>query len=748
MKQDISSFKRFPAFVIVLIVLLSVSTVQAQSAPDGVVQRFLDAWNALDYAAMYNLLSSQSRELVQQPAFEARYQQVTETIGLTGLTYTIQNTETQGFSAAVTYDVTLQSSIFGEIADAGRTMRLVISAGEWGVAWSTMDIFDVLSGDSALRVVPQPRERAMLYDRNGTPLVEETALVPLYGQKLTMPDQNACIALLSRLTRESVLTLRVRFAPYNNDTIFYMSSLDVDTYSLNLADLRATCALQEAYSAAVPVRQYVGRNIMWHAVGYIGQIPEAEVARYQAEGYSPGDLVGLAGVEEQYEDELAGEPERVLRIVEPGGTTLRELAGATGTPPVSVTLTLDRRLQQITAQAMSDAFNYAADNWGRADVSQGGAAVVLDVNTGAVLALVSYPLVDANLFNPQATAIENRGAILQALQSDPRRPLFNHATQDAYAPGSVFKIITHVAALNEGLTDPTESFDCPLEWDGRPYGDTQERRTDWRLQDGFPAAGIITPAQALMASCNPFYWRYGAELFTSSGADTLNQYARMMGLGQAYGLGEGETPGNLPTPGSAAEAMNNATGQGNIGIAPIQMAVAVAAIANGGTVYRPYLVQQVGGQDGTPVQFTAQPQVIGQLNLNPGVLENVREGMCGVTGNADYGTAFIRFNVAEPDKFFHPPATYQICGKTGTAQAIPYPHAWFVSYAPRENPQFAIVVMVTNSLEGSQVSAPITRRILDEYFNVPAESYAQFPEWWNAEPYTPLPPVGESGGSQ
>jgi len=171
------------------------------------------------------------------------------------------------------------------------------------------------------------------------------------------------------------------------------------------------------------------------------------------------------------------------------------------------------------------------------------------------------------------------------------------------------------------------------------------------------------------------------------------------------------------------------------------MAVAVAAIANGGTVYAPYLVAQVG-QDDAPVTVNT-PQVLNALDFNPGVLETLQQGMCGAIEDPNYGTAYIRFRNRE----FAPVAPYTLCGKTGTAQTALYPNAWFVSYAPAENPQIATVVMVPQSLEGSQVAAPITRRILDYYFGVPQNQVAPFPDWWAIAPYEPLNvPAGGAGG--
>jgi len=164
------------------------------------------------------------------------------------------------------------------------------------------------------------------------------------------------------------------------------------------------------------------------------------------------------------------------------------------------------------------------------------------------------------------------------------------------------------------------------------------------------------------------------------------------------------------------------------------MAVATMGIGNGGTVYEPYLVKQVGGTDGAPVTYTGEPEVLNTLDFEPGVLETIQQGMCGVVTNRDLGTAFGRFN--DDLGWVEFDAQYTLCGKTGTAQTAQYPNAWFVAYAPAENPQIVVTVMVEQSLEGSQVAAPIVRRILDRYFNV---DVAPFPDWWPIGPYVPLP---------
>ena len=190
-------------------------------------------------------------------------------------------------------------------------------------------------------------------------------------------------------------------------------------------------------------------------------------------------------------------------------------------------------------------------------------------------------------------------------------------------------------------------------------------------------------------------------------------------------------PAAIESPATVDAAINESTGQGNIAIPPLQIVTAVAAIANGGTVYKPYILQQIGGLEGTEATFTARPEVLNTLDYNPGVLETIQEGMCGVITHRDLGTAYIRFYNTD----FVRPINYTACGKTGTAQTARYPNAWFVAYAPAEDPEIAVVVMVEQSLEGSQVSAPIVRRILDGYFN---EFQQPFPEWWSIGPYVPV----------
>jgi penicillin-binding protein 2 len=704
---------------------------QSPLSPAEVVEDFLQAWNVQDYAAMYALVSPESQALYDFPVFQTTYENADGSLAFAGVTYTVHDTSIQGMTAAVSYDVTLTSTAFETIEDSGRTMRLIQKPEGWRVAWSSMDIFDSLAAGSQIQNFARRDPRGNMYDRDGQLLVEQDGIVyALYVARQDMPNENECLNLLSHVLVRPRFELAQLFASNNPETIFLVGDIDPEIYNAEQDNLLAMCNVTYLERET---RRYFGHGAALHITGYIGQTPADQLDRWVSLGYQAGDLVGLMGVENAYDAILGGRPERVLRIVEPGGAVLRELAGSEGSPPQSVTLTIDRDLQYAAAQAVTDAYSYAEPNWGSR--SAGAAAVVLDVNTGAILALVSYPMFDPGIFNPD-TYYLNPGEIIAAINTDERRPFTNRVTQQQYAPGSVFKIITTAAAAEENLIAPDELFPCTLEWDGSRFGDTLPARPDWRKTDELEAAGDLTITQALTASCDPFYYEMGARLFRERDANTLVEYSRRMGLGTPVGLEPvlPEAPGNLAPPSSVEEAINNAIGQGNVQLPPIQMAVAVAAIANGGTVYQPYLVQRVGGQDGSEPSFEAEPIVTGDTGLSDEVIQIIREGMCQVTVDTDLGTAWGAFENTN----------YWACGKTGTAQTARIePHAWFVAYAPRENPQIAVVVLVENSREGSEVAAPIARRIIDAYLGEPFNNY---PPWWQ-DPYEELNiPVGGTGG--
>ena len=724
-KRQILIFGMFFTFLMLITGSTSTIAQDANAARDR-VSDFLTAWDNRDYATMYSYLAPQSQDLYPSTLFETRYLTNMQIIAFTGVEFTITDVHVQGVTAAVYYDATIESSTFGTIEDPGRIMRLANNNGVWGVAWSTMDIFEGLAGNARLTTAGSSQPRGNIYDRNGELLVGNGQIVGIYAAEQNMPSVDECVFLLGELMKVPNSRLQARFLDYGPETIFYLGWLDQNTYVLNQDRLRSVCAIEDGYTLTADVRAYTGGSALGHVAGYVGPIPAEQEAEYLQRGYSSGDVVGLNGIERVYEEILAGQPERILQIVDPSGISIREFASTEGSPPAPIQLTIDRRLQEITTQAISDAYNYAERDW--ASRSIGAGAVVLDVNTGEILAMTSYPLYDPVIYQQAAdAAIINRFDYIN-IANTRGEALLNRLLNNRYFPGSVYKIVTATAALNEGLVDGNTIFDCGLEWSGLEWGDTRASRTDWRATDGLEATGEISPAQAIMSSCNPFFWQMGGRLFSEVGPMSLVQYSQQLGMGRLYRvndeIGFGDI-GELGEPVSADVLINSAIGQNPVSVPPIQIGVMTSTIANGGTVYNPYVIQQIGGFDGTEVTYTAEPEVLNTVQLNAGVLDEVYEGMCGVTTVMDLGTA-------EP-VFRNSP--YTLCGKTGTAEAGPIaPNAWFIAYTPANDPQLAIMVMVDQSREGSEVAAPIVRRILDQYYNVFVEAY---PDWWTTD-YVPL----------
>jgi penicillin-binding protein 2 len=705
--------------------------------PEQVVASFLDAWGRRDYDAMYALIAPQSQQLTPPDVFRTVYSTDDAVVGLTGMTHTILATETQGSTTIVRYDLTLQSDIYDEFVDSGRMMRLIQVGDLWRIAWSRMDIFEGLAPGTLLETITERAPRGNILDRDGDFLVEENGTVTtVLVQRISMPNIVDCYTTLARVFRFDYDDLQARLDAFNADTIVPVGDLDVETYLANEGEMIDNCNIQ---SYDRQTRRYAGHGALAHVTGAIGQIRAEELDFWRSRGYEQDDLVGLSGVERQFEETLAGEPERVLRIREPGGAIVREITRVSGREPQDVRLTIDLDLQIAAAQAIADAFNYAAPNWAQTGRSPGGGVVILDVNTGAVLAMTSWPTYDPGIFNPD-TPLFLVGEYILSLRNDARRPFFNRTIQEQYPPGSTFKIITTAAALAEGVWRADQIFTCGLRWEGRPFGDTLPERTDWRvLEENREAAGDITPAQALASSCNPFYYQMGALLYRRN-PTSLMDYARRMGLGSLTGLdltNPPEVAGQLPPIRATDEAISSAIGQSNVAVTMLQMAHMVSGVANGGDLYRPYLIEQIGDADPTT------PRLDSQMGISSSVLATVREGMCEVTTDTTYGTAWFVFG--DPSSGI-PSTPYIPCGKTGTAQTGREPHGWFVAFAPNEDPQIAIAVMIENSREGSETAAPIVRRILDSYFEVAPELVAAYPRWWTTS-YVPLPiPEGTTGG--
>jgi len=695
---------------------------------ESAVQTFFERWAAGDFAAMYDQLSPKSREMFTADQFASEYQNAASQMTLDTLEASITTVDQQGTTAIITYDVTFQTNFFGEIVDTGRVMRLVTTPDGWRIAWSRMDIFDRLAAGARLERRANAPGRGNIYDRNGQVLVQEggrSVLMRVAQNKMaSVPD---CQALLARLLRREVADMEALFRRYNPDTIFTVGELDEDIFQANQSALLSVCDIgNEAIDTAIRTGRRYYNELAPHLVGYVGQLRPDQIDDYTARGYPPDALVGQEGIEAAFEEELSGKIGGQLLIISPTGELLRKIAEVPSEPGQDVYLTIDRRLQAGVQEILRYSYNLAAPTW--APDSPGAAAIVMDVKTGDILAMASYPSYEPGLFSPNA-ASDDPAAAIAALRNDIRRPMLNRALQGQYSPASAFKIVTMAAALDEGIFTPDQMYTCEGMW-SHP-SDVLERRTDWTFPDSH---GPIDFKQALTYSCDPYFWEVGAEIHQINPA-LITQHAKELGLGVPTGQTLlPEQLGSIPDPatyrrsdGSGwqfGDTINIAIGQGDIVVTPMQMVRMTAAIASNGTLWVPNFVQKVQPPGGEPT-YVAEPQVAAELDYGEDVFEAIREAMCQVTLD-DEGTA--RFIFEEWYEWQN--TDLIICGKTGTAQtggeSTP-PNAWFVAYVPQDDPEIAIAVIVENSCEGSEVAAPITRAIIEDYYRMPRSSW---PELW------------------
>lgn len=714
----------------------NVVSVSAGLSPQETVETFLEAWANEEFDSMYALLHPRSTEVYPIEEFRELYESAHSDIGFTDVSYDIQDVTIQGMSAAVTYDVRLDTATFDEIPDTGRTMRLVQDGNSWRLAWSPMDIINGMTANVNLDPNRSFAPRGNIYDTNGQMLVNQNGTT--YGLIMRLSDmrgEEECTQLLSRILLRPISYFTNLYVDYRAlDSAFFVGEVSDDIYNIYQSDLDNICGTDvevEFIGSKIQPRvgrTYFGHGAAAHITGYYSFVPSESVEYWRDRGYSDTDFVGSAGVEFTYQDELAGLPNQSLRLIDNSGVILRSLGSTQGSDPTSITLTIDRDLQWDTAQTFIDAWNYGAPDF--ASVATGGAAVVMDVNTGAILSMFSFPTYDPRIFFPESGYYQTNttNAAAPAQITNANNAITNRAYTEQYAPGSVFKILSILAAADSETWQPDQIFTCDLTWNGATLGDTAGTREDWRVVEEREAAGDITMSTALTTSCNPFFWQVGALMYREN-PNLLYDYATRWGFGQRTQLigleREPEAAGFIPQPTNVTTAINDVIGQGDTQVTALQMVRLVAAVANGGTLYQPYLVQQIG--EGADAEII-QPTVFGQLDVSETALQVTREGMCNVPIDRDFGTSTFVFGENAI------PPSYTSCGKTGTAQTSNAPNSWYVAYAPADNPQIAIAVVVPNSREGSEVAAPIVRRILDRYFD---GAVAEFPDWWET-PYVPV----------
>ena len=480
---------------------------------------------------------------------------------------------------------------------------------------------------------------------------------------------------------------------------------------------------------AQPVREYLHGPLTAHMLGYIGPIPEEAAELYEAQGYDPNQhLVGLTGIEYAFEQELHGQDGQKLIEVDVAGRAVQTVGEPQpASPGHSLRLGLDLDLQQ----AMEDALR----NQLRELYRKQGIAIAMNPQTGEILGMVSLPSYDNNAFtggiSPQA---------LQELQEDSAHPLVNHAISGMFPPGSTFKLVTASGGLEEEVITTQTRLHCGgILWlPNRFYPEDPSLAQPfycWIYHDFHGYHGSLSVVSALGQSCDIFFYQVGGgyrDRFDGLGEERLGYYAELYGFGDYSGIDlPGEAPGLVPTvkwkrvnyseSWVTGDTYNMSIGQGFVLATPLQVLNSAAAVANGGTLYRPQIVREIIDSEGQTVQAFA-PDVIRQLPISEENIDIVRQGMrAAVAGSGATAWAIDVPGVA-------------VAGKTGTAEyfsdrnkdGIPDrdregnlpTHAWFTAFAPYENPEIAVLVFIYGGGEGSASAVPVANEILNFYFGM------------------------------
>ncbi len=449
----------------------------------------------------------------------------------------------------------------------------------------------------------------------------------------------------------------------------------------------------------VPLRVYHYGNMASHVIGYLGEISKKELAKAEPGVYRGGDMIGKMGLERLREKDLRGEKGRHYMEVNALGFEQRNLKGVDPLPGNDLQLTLDVDMQLAAEEIM-------------ADEERSGAVVAIEVNTGRLLLLASSPVLELDKF---IGGISHKH--WKEMLENPGHPLVNKLVQGQYPPASTYKIVTAIAGLAEGVINADSIIYCPGYY---RFGNRTYRC--WKHS----GHGAVNLKRALSESCDVYFYQVGQRL----GVNRLAKYANRLGLGRKTGVEmEHEKAGLIPTsewkmkrygkPWQEGETLSVAIGQGFDLVTPVQLALMTATVANGGTLYKPSLIEQVRDPEGKVLeQF--KPVVRERFTGQDRNMQLVREALIlAVNGRHGTGRRARLKNIT-------------VAGKTGTAQVvrlkqyrhlkekdIPYKyrdHAWFTCFAPAENPEIAVTVLVEHGLHGGSASAPIAKAVLEKYF--------------------------------
>ncbi len=560
------------------------------------------------------------------------------------------------------------------------------------------DYYKDLSENNRMRTVYLNPQRGLIYDRNGKIVVNNAPGFSLYLVPEDIRDRNGTIKYLGSILEMEPGEIEVQLNTKRNQPSYLpvkikgnLSMREVamlETHKMDLPGIRIGAESQRNYPHGV---------IAAHLVGYVGEVSSTQLKESGLEDLIPSSIVGHYGVEKRYDSALRGKTGKKIVEVDAIGRETNMLRIDQPAPGDDIYLTIDLDLQKEA----EDAFGV-----------ESGALVAMDPDNGEILAMVSHPAFNPNTLSHGVTQVE-----WEKVSRDPGHILMNRAIQGEYPPGSTFKIVVASSALESKDITPASNIYCR---GGLYFGNRTFK--DWKRG----GHGAVDIHKAIVESCDVFFYEIGRKV----GIDGISGFARMYGLGEKTGIDLfGERKGLIPTtqwkmrvlgePWYPGETLSLSIGQGYTTVTPLQMANMLSSVVNPDRRFRPHIIKGVRERGSLEVKaFT--PEAMDRLNVSPQVLEIIKAALEGVV-NEPYGTAARARS-----------AFFKIAGKTGTAQVVGdkytkikgdtpkelQDHAWFIAYAPAEDPKIAVVVLVEHGGHGGSVSAPIAKRIIERYLKV------------------------------
>ncbi len=684
------------------------------SSPRDAAERWLMLWKDRRYAAMYDLVSPDVQATIDKETFVGRYEAITEESRLSGLDYEVRTPNKN--ATEVEFLVTFHSEFFGDFPeentiplvkddgslpsgeapteDAGSgspsaTFKQTANrqpSGEWRVQWSPSLFFRGIKGENLVHFFTRIPRRGSILDRTGAPLALDGDLTQIGIVPDQVIDKEATVSGLGGL---GIPSDEARAAVNTTLPSYYF--IPVQTLAYNTPDDRIQ-PFRDLIGLGVVVRQstqrvYPNGDSLAHVLGYMSEVSEEQLKELEDEGFIAGDMLGAAGLEAQYDELLSGVRGALLATITPEGVLDETIAEKPSIPGKDIVLTINAEIQKRAEAELGE---------------KAGTVIVMDPRDNSVLALASFPRFDPNAFIRGLTGEE-----ADRLFNDPKQPFLNRPALAEYPPGSTFKPVTMAAGIERGGFSINSTLPCPPVWTGLGEDYAQN---NWQTVD----RGYLTPAEGLMASCDPVFYEMGKTL-DFMGEDIFPEYIREFGYGSPTGIGIEEADGNVPDAtwkedniGEAwftGDAVNMSIGQGFMTATPLQIVNMYSAFAADGVLRKPLLVARIG-QVGSSAFQEFQAETIRPLPVSQETLDSIRHGLYLVTQSAG-GTSYQAWASSSLD----------VAGKSGTAEDLSQgsDHVFFAAYANRSAPSIVALGALEEGQSGSAEVAPMLRRIMEAY---------------------------------